>query len=142
MPRNTHTGAGKTTLLNALSNRAPYANLVGDVTFGKRPFSSADLVLVPQFDEFNQNLTVYEQLELVGMLKCTDVDFMRRRLANLLSILGLAPKASTLCKSLTSGELKRVSVGMGMISNPSVLFLGTCRPGFINSPPTSKKCPS
>ena len=118
-------GAGKTTLLNALSNRAPYAKLVGDVTFGKRPFTAADLVYVPQFDEFNQNLTVYETIELVGLLKCKDADAMRRRLGNLLSILGLAPKVNTLCKELTSGELKRVSVGMGMISNPNVLFLGT-----------------
>ena len=40
-------GAGKTTLLNALSNRAPYAEVIGEVSFGKRPFTPADLVYVP-----------------------------------------------------------------------------------------------
>jgi energy-coupling factor transporter ATP-binding protein EcfA2 len=40
-----------------------------------------------------------------------------------LQILGLSSKAEMLTKSLTNGELKSVSVGMGMISNPNVLFL-------------------
>lgn len=126
-------GAGKTTLLNALGNRAPYAKVVGDVSFGKRPFSAADLVYVPQFDEFNQNLTVYEQIELVGEMKCKDSREMRRRLGHLLTILGLADRANTPCKELTSGELKRVSVGMGMISNPNVLFLDEPTTGLDSS---------
>lgn len=116
-------GAGKTTLLNALSNRAPYARLDGEITFGKRAFLPSDLVYVPQFDEFNPNLTVKEQMALVGELKCQDVAAMRKRLSHLLTILGLADKVHVRCANLTSGELKRVSVGMGMISNPNVLFL-------------------
>jgi ABC-type multidrug transport system ATPase subunit len=126
-------GAGKTTLLNALGNRAPYAKVVGEVTFGKRPFTAADLVYVPQFDEFNQNLTVYEQIEFVGEMKCQDKKEMRRRLGHLLTILGLAGRAKTVCKDLTSGELKRVSVGMGMISNPNVLFLDEPTTGLDSS---------
>lgn len=126
-------GAGKTTLLNALSNRAPYAQLVGRVTFGKRPFTAADLVYVPQFDEFNQNLTVYEQLAFVGEMKCLDKRDMYRRLGHLLTILGLADKVHVACKHLTSGELKRVSVGMGMISKPNVLFLDEPTTGLDSS---------
>lgn len=126
-------GAGKTTLLNALSNRAPYARLEGEVTFGKRPFLPSDLVYVPQFDEFNPNLSVLEQIQLVGELKCRDVLEMKQRLANLLTILGLADKMSVLCRDLTSGELKRVSVGMGMVSNPNVLFLDEPTTGLDSS---------
>ena len=116
-------GAGKTTLLNALGNRAPYANVTGEVTFGKRQFTSEDLFFVPQFDEVNSNFTVYEQIEIVGLLKCKDKEAMYVRLDRLLQILGLQKKAKCLCNNLTGGELKRVSVGMGMICNPSVLFL-------------------
>jgi ABC-type multidrug transport system ATPase subunit len=126
-------GAGKTTLLNALSNRTPYARLEGDVKFGNRPFLPSDLVYVPQFDEFNPNLTVLEQIQLVGDLKCADRVSMKRRLANLLSILGLADKMHTSCRELSSGELKRVSVGMGMISNPNVLFLDEPTTGLDSS---------
>eukprot|EP00599_Poterioochromonas_sp_BG-1_P003195 CAMPEP_0173133204 /NCGR_PEP_ID=MMETSP1105-20130129/595_1 /TAXON_ID=2985 /ORGANISM="Ochromonas sp., Strain BG-1" /LENGTH=1323 /DNA_ID=CAMNT_0014044843 /DNA_START=330 /DNA_END=4298 /DNA_ORIENTATION=+ len=116
-------GAGKTTLLNALGNRAPYAFLTGEVTFGKRAFTAEDLVYVPQFDEFNMNMTVFETMEFVGQMKCADRQEMLQRLASLLIILGLADKAHYSCRRLTSGELKRVSVGMGMIANPNVLFL-------------------
>ncbi len=126
-------GAGKTTLLNALSNRAPYARLEGEVMFGQRPFVATDLVYVPQFDEFNGNLTVYEQIEFVGEMKCSDVIEMRHRLNHLLTILGLASKAKVHCRNLTSGELKRVSVGMGMISNPNVLFLDEPTTGLDSS---------
>jgi ABC-type lipoprotein export system ATPase subunit len=116
-------GAGKTTLLNALANRAPYANVTGAVTFAGLPLTSKDLMYVPQFDEIKGYTTVFQQIELVGLMKCSDQAAMRRRLLQLLQILGLFEKANVLCKDLSGGELKRVSVGMGMISSPKVLFL-------------------
>lgn len=79
---------GKTTLLNALGNRAPYADVVGDITFGRRAFIASDLYFVPQFDEVNTNFTVFEQMELVGLLKCRDREAMYTRLKNLIRILG------------------------------------------------------
>ncbi len=88
---------------------------------------------MPQFDEFNPNLSAKEQIQLVGELKCVDVGAVKARLAHLLTILGLADKYSTLCRQLTSGELKRVSVGMGMVSNPNVLFLDEPTTGLDSS---------
>jgi ABC-type lipoprotein export system ATPase subunit len=116
-------GAGKTTLLNALAGRAPYANVTGDVMFAGRPLLPSDLMYVPQFDEIKGYTTVLEQIQFVGMMKCSDVVGMQERLYKLLQILGLFSRAGVLCKNLSGGELKRVSVGMGMISNPNVLFL-------------------
>ena len=116
-------GAGKTTLLNALGNRAPYGKISGDITYGRKPFSTSDLYFVPQFDEVNNNLTVLEQIELVGLLKCRDKMDMYVRLQIVLRSLGLHEKSKISCRDLTGGELKKVSVGMGMISNPKVLFL-------------------
>mmetsp|Transcript_15500 Transcript_15500/g.22736 ORF Transcript_15500/g.22736 Transcript_15500/m.22736 type:complete len:116 (+) Transcript_15500:91-438(+) len=40
-----------------------------------------------------------------------------------MEVLGLAEKRRTQLKNLSGGEIKRVSVGIGMISNPNVLFL-------------------
>jgi ABC-type multidrug transport system ATPase subunit len=114
---------GKTTLLNCLANRAPYGIVDGKVEFAGRAFTASDLMYVPQFDEIKDYCTVVEQIMYVGMMKCVDVEDMKFRLLRLLQILGLFSKAQTLCKDLTGGELKRVSVGMGMIANPKVLFL-------------------
>mmetsp|Transcript_17556 Transcript_17556/g.33104 ORF Transcript_17556/g.33104 Transcript_17556/m.33104 type:complete len:1326 (-) Transcript_17556:147-4124(-) len=116
-------GAGKTTLLNALAGRAPYAEVTGDITFGNRTLLPSDLMYVPQYDEIKGFSTVMEQIEFVGAMKCTDIPAMKERLLKLLEVLGLFQKANVLCKDLSGGELKRVSVGMGMISNPNVLFL-------------------
>jgi ABC-type multidrug transport system ATPase subunit len=116
-------GAGKTTLLNALAGRAPYANVTGDVMFGSTPMLPSDLMFVPQYDELKGYATVLQQIEYVGRMKCKDVGEMKVRLLKLLKILGLFSKAHTLCKDLSGGEQKRLSVGMGMISNPNILFL-------------------
>lgn len=126
-------GAGKTTLLNALGHRAAYAKVTGQVMFGGRALTPEDLVYVPQFDEFNDNLSVFEQLEFVGRMKCADLKSMYSRLKNLLRILGLADRSKTLCKNLTGGQLKRVSVGMGMISSPNILFLDEPTTGLDSS---------
>ena len=116
-------GAGKTTLLNALGNRAPYGKISGDITYGRKAFATSDLYFVPQFDEVNDNLTVLEQIELVGLLMCRDRQDMYIRLQIVLRSLGLHEKSKSRCRDLTGGELKKVSVGMGMICNPKVLFL-------------------
>lgn len=116
-------GAGKTTLLNALANRAQYARVEGDVRFCGRPVMASDIMYVPQFDELNPQLTVWEQVELVGQLTCTDQDEMHGRLANLLQVLGLQPKRDVKCSELSGGELKRVSIAVKVIASPSILFL-------------------
>ena len=116
-------GAGKTTLLNGLANRASYARIEGEVQFAGRAMTSTDLTYVPQFDHINGALTVYEHLTLVGRLTCLDTPAMLKRAELLLNVLGLTEKRDTQVKDLSGGEVKRVSVGIGMISNPYVLFL-------------------
>jgi ABC-type multidrug transport system ATPase subunit len=116
-------GAGKTTLLNALSRRAKYAKVTGEVKFAGRHMTPTDLTYVPQFDEVNGSMTVEEHLLFVGSLTCTDLVEMRVRLVSLLDVLGLTGKKDTPVSGLSGGEVKRVSIGLGLISAPYVLFL-------------------
>ena len=116
-------GAGKTTILNALSRRAKYAKVTGDVKFAGRAMTPADLTYVPQFDVINSVLTIEEHFLLVGQLTCTDKTAMLARMRLLLDVLGLTQKVHTTVGELTGGEKKRVSIGLGMMSSPSVLFL-------------------
>lgn len=116
-------GAGKTTLLNALAGRATYAVIEGSVRFSGRELTPSDLTYVPQFDEVNAVMTVYEHMVFVGELTCVDKAEMLKRADDLLEVLGLTEKKDVQIEDLSGGEVKRISVGIGMISNPHVLFL-------------------
>lgn len=116
-------GAGKTTLLNALANRAPYARVEGDIRFCGRAVQPSDIMYVPQFDELNPQLTVSEQIELVGRLTCIEQHDMVERVSTLLRVLGLYSKRDIKCGALSGGELKRVSIAIKVIGKPNILFL-------------------
>lgn len=62
-------GAGKTTLLNALSGRATYARVTGNVSVAGRPLTAGDLDYVPQFDDVDEFFTTRELLEYTSILK-------------------------------------------------------------------------
>ena len=85
--------------------------------------TSQDLTYVPQFDEVNDVLTVYQHVLLVGRLTCHDCTKMEVRAMEILKVLGLTEKKDTQVRHLSGGEIKRVSIGVGLISNPYVLFL-------------------
>jgi ABC-type multidrug transport system ATPase subunit len=116
-------GAGKTTLLNALARRAEYAKVTGSVKFAGRKMTPTDLTYVPQFDQLNRVMTIQEHFELVGKLSCADAKDMYERLEIILLVLGLKGKRHTPVGKLSGGEVKRVSIGVGLISKPNVLFL-------------------
>lgn len=99
--------------------------------FAGRKMTPADLTYVPQFDELNETLTVEEHMLLIGHLTCTDKEEMLERCAKLLDVLGLVGKKSVQVSQLSGGEKKRLSVGIGMISNPNVLFLDEPTTGML-----------
>ncbi|CAM9496564.1 unnamed protein product, partial [Discosporangium mesarthrocarpum] len=117
-------GAGKTTLLNALSGRAVYAEVEGRITLDGVPLTPKDLNYVPQFDDLNEFFTPRELLTYISTLKQNMTPSDRRhRISELLSILGLIRKADHMVDSLSGGEKKRLSIGIGMVTEPKVLFL-------------------
>ena len=116
-------GAGKTTLLNGLADRASYADLEGDVCFVDHIMTAKDLTYVPQFDEVNDVMTIRQHLVLVGRLMCADEGEVLRRATEILEVLGLTERQHTRVANLSGGEIKRVSIGVGLISSPRCLFL-------------------
>jgi len=118
-------GAGKTTMLNALTGRAPYAKVTGQVLYCDRALTVKDLSFVPQFDTLNDRLTVIDTLRRMAELQQVYPSqlAMERHVSKLLNILNLETKANVLVGSLTTGERKRVSIGVGIIASPNVLCL-------------------
>ena len=115
--------SGKSSLLNALGNRSSFGTASGEISYGRREFMPADSYFVPQNDEVNDNFTVFEQIEFVGLQKCADRAAMRERQIIVMRGLGLHEKSKLLCSDLNNGDRKKVSIAMGMVCNPGVLFL-------------------
>eukprot|EP00903_Cladosiphon_okamuranus_P008855 g8479.t1 len=117
-------GAGKTSLLNALGGRATYGQVSGFVTLGGRPLTSQDLNYVPQFDDHNERFTPRELLTYMKHLQIgANTKTGSKSVIELLHILGLSLKADERLGTLSGGEQKRLSIGVGMVSEPEVLFL-------------------
>ena len=115
--------AGKTTFLNAVSGRAPYAVISGAVQLGGQPLSLSDLSYVPQFDCLNPALTVYQTFCSTALLQRQLVAECKTVVDELLHILNLLDKRQAMVADLSSGERKRVAIGLGLLGQPRVLLL-------------------
>ena len=123
-------GAGKSTLLNALTGIRPATG--GNVRYEGRDLYAeyADLRhrigLVPQDDILHRQLTVRRALRYAAELRFgTDVSAQERerRIDEVLARLGLTERANQRISTLSGGQRKRTSVGLELLTEPSLLFL-------------------
>lgn len=127
-------GSGKTTLLNTVSSRISSSRLSqgGTVLFNSRPgIHTIRSAYVTQTDILPPTLTARETLQFSADLRlpppCTAED-RRRVVDEVIQELGLKEAADTrvgtnIHRGLSGGEKRRVSIGVQMLANPSVLFL-------------------
>lgn len=127
-------GSGKTTLLNTISSRisSPRLSQSGTVLFnGQSAISAIRSAYVTQTDVLLPTLTARETLQYSADLRLpppsTAVD-RRRLVEEVIAELGLKEAADTrvgnhVHRGLSGGEKRRVSIGVQMLANPSVLFL-------------------
>jgi ABC-type multidrug transport system ATPase subunit len=129
-------GAGKSTFLNALSNRAPYGNVTGEVSlngvFGETIGKYPRLVgFVLQDDIMHDDLTVYENLMYSARLRLPpSIPAAQQRaiVEDVIEILDLGRIRDSIVGSpekrgISGGQKKRVNIGMELVAYPRVLFL-------------------
>ena len=134
-------GSGKTSMLNALSHRLRGARLEtnGTVLYnGNSKLSSIRSAYVMQQDVLLPTLTVRETLCYAAELRLpppTTVAERRQVVEDVILELGLKECANTrignnIHKGCSGGEKRRTSLGVQLLSNPSVLFLDEVTTGL------------
>ncbi|KAI8319816.1 P-loop containing nucleoside triphosphate hydrolase protein [Martensiomyces pterosporus] len=129
-------GAGKTTLLNILAGRIEGGVLNGRVLFrGKKRVPGVfkrRVAYVEQEDVMFPMLTVEETIMFAARLRLTDKSYTQlqkvERVANVMQQLRLSHvKGSkigdTLNRGVSGGERKRVSIGVGLVTDPDMIVL-------------------
>ncbi|XVE53381.1 hypothetical protein DITRI_Ditri02bG0199700 [Diplodiscus trichospermus] len=126
-------GSGKTTLLTALGGRLT-GKMSGTITYNGRPFSSSmkrKTGFVAQDDVLYPHLTVLETLTYAAFLKLPKELTKEEKIeqAELIIVeLGLTRCRNNVVggpalRGVSGGERKRVSIGLEMLVNPSLLLL-------------------
>lgn len=122
-------GAGKSTLLNALSGyRSPTSGEVrvdGTSLYDNIEHFRSVVGFVPQKDIVHSKLTVAEALDYAARLRLPGAseDERASRVNEVLDALGLRARRDVLIEQLSGGQVKRVSIGVELISRPQLLFL-------------------
>lgn len=118
-------GAGKTTLLNILSTQitpsSGSAKIDGLDLLNDRDKIRKIINISPQESAVAKNLTVRENLELIADLY--NIENKAENVDNLIDELGLREKEKVLCKKLSGGQMRRLSIALAIITSPKILFL-------------------
>ncbi|WP_404788817.1 ATP-binding cassette domain-containing protein [Altericista sp. CCNU0014] len=130
-------GAGKTTLLDALSGFRPaqrgkvFAN--GHDLYLNFKAYRTELGYVPQDDIIHRDLTVYQALDFAARLRLPkDISKQERdrQIQAVLADLELTHRQHALVRELSGGQRKRVSIGVELLTKPSLFFLDEATSGL------------
>ncbi len=123
-------GAGKSTMLKALMGTSPAT--FGEIIINGTNFYEEHAAFksmtgyVPQDDIVHMELTVEEVLQYAARLRMPDdttADERSTRVEEVMEVLELTFRRDTPVKRLSGGQRKRVSIGVEIITKPSIMFL-------------------
>lgn len=130
-------GAGKSTLLDALNGFRPATSgtvLVNQTDLYKN-FNAyrTELGYVPQDDIIHRELTVFQALDYAAQLRMpadTTLNERHQRIQEVLTDLELVQRQDVLISNLSGGQRKRVSMGVELLTKPSLFFLDEATSGL------------
>lgn len=130
-------GGGKSTLLDALNGFRPATsgNVLVNGTDLYRNFNAYrnQIGYVPQRDIVHMELTIEQALDFAAQLRMpndTTRAERKMRVSEVLKDLGLEHRRSVPIKSLSGGQIKRVSIGVELLTKPSLFYLDEATSGL------------
>ena len=120
-------GAGKSTTMRMIA--ATLTRTSGDLSIlGKDPAErgpeiKAHLGVVPQQDNLDQALTVYDNLYIYGRYFGLSRSFIKNKIEELLDFAQLQDKRNVKTESLSGGMKRRLTIARALISEPEILML-------------------
>lgn len=119
-------GAGKTTLMKCIATLI--TDFTGDIKYqdiswvrGSEEEVKSLIGYLPQRFTMYKNLTVYEALEHIQILKIGKKD--EKELRNILNKVNLIKEKDKKINSLSGGMLRRVGIAQAIIGNPKILII-------------------
>ncbi|KAG2508213.1 hypothetical protein JM16_008885, partial [Phytophthora kernoviae] len=124
------TGAGKTTLMDVIAGRKTGGRIVGDIIVNGEPKNPANFSRITayceQMDIHSEAASIYEALVFSANLRLPP-NFTKEERLNLvnetLELLELSSISSEMIGRLSVEQKKRVTIGVEVVANPSILFL-------------------
>ncbi|MEJ2740844.1 MAG: ATP-binding cassette domain-containing protein, partial [Dehalococcoidia bacterium] len=130
-------GSGKSTLLKALTGFVPASNgsvlINGDDLYSNFDAHRTQFGFVPQEDIIHKELTVYEALDYSARLRLpadTSAEDRKKRVNEVLATLDLTERKDLQIKKLSGGQLKRVSIGVELLTKPGFFCLDEATSGL------------
>lgn len=118
-------GAGKTTtvkILTTLTKPDKGACYIDEIDIIQNPIEIKKIIgVVPQENNLERELTVYENLLIYGMLH--KVKNLKSRIDEVLSAMGLQDKKNSVVSTLSGGLQRRTLLARALLPQPKVLFL-------------------
>ncbi|MEK8198789.1 ABC transporter ATP-binding protein [Lysinibacillus sp. FSL M8-0134] len=119
--------AGKTTTIKMLCGLLPTSEgdaIVDGKSIIQHPQAVKQMINIsPQETAVAPNLTVYENLLLIGQIYGYEKTEAQQQAQVQMDLFGLTTRRRDKAKTLSGGYQRRLSVAMALMSNPKVLFL-------------------
>jgi len=123
-------GGGKSTLVDAIAGYRPatHGQVLVNGTNVYQNFDAVrnDIGFVPQRDIIHTELTVYQALDYAARLRMprdTNSEERHKRIMEVLEDLDLLHRKESQISRMSGGQIKRVSIGVELLTKPGLFFL-------------------
>lgn len=120
-------GAGKTTIIKILSclinPTSGDAKIYGKSILNDKEYVKEIINVSPQETAIAPKLTVYENLEFIARIYGFSKEKAKNRIIEITDELSLEEVINQKAGTLSGGWQRRLSIAMGLITNPRILFL-------------------